>query len=95
MTDAFRRTLRTAVQVVLGLTAGAPLLVSTAGLPATLPGLGVVLAVAASITRLMALPLVNQKLPSWLKAAAPVTTVAPPAAVAALQAVDPGPASNV
>lgn len=87
MTDAFRRTVRTVLQVALGLAAGAPLLVSTAGLPAALPGLGTVLAVAAAVTRLMALPLVNRWLPTWVQATYPVTTVAP----APLTAVLPGP----
>jgi hypothetical protein len=69
MSDALRRTLRTGLQVVLGLAAGLPLLVHTAGLPDTLPGLGVALAVAAAITRLMASPVVDGLLPGWLRTA--------------------------
>ena len=81
MSDASRRTIRTIVQVTLGLAAGAPLLVETAGLPEALPGLGVTLGVAAAITRLMALPMVDQLLPAWLRAAlpaAPQTAPVPP-----------------
>ena len=75
MTDAFRRTARTVLQVVLGLAAGLPALVHTAGLPSALPGLGIALAVAAAVTRVMALPLVDQLLPSWLRTQPTVTTV--------------------
>lgn len=78
MSDAARRTARTVLQVVLGLAAGLPLLVHTAGLPDALPGLGTALAVAASITRVMALPQVDAWLPVWLRAA---PTSAAPAAV--------------
>jgi hypothetical protein len=76
VTDAARRTTRTALQALLGLLAGLPLLVHTAGLPGTLPGLGTVLAVAATVTRLMALPQVDRWLPQWLRANdAPSSTV--------------------
>lgn len=71
MSDSARRTVRTVVALVLALASGLPLLVHTAGLPETLPGLGTVLAVAAAITRLMALPQVNAWLPSWLQMTPP------------------------
>jgi len=77
MSDARRRTIRTVFQIVIGLAAGLPLLVHTAGLPDTLPGLGAVLAVAAALTRLMALPAVDGWLPDWLKAA-PTKAPLPP-----------------
>jgi hypothetical protein len=82
MSDSARRTARTILAVVLALTAGLPLLVRTAGLPDTLPGLGTVLAVAATITRVMALPAVDAWLPSWLRmtppqASTPLVSVAP------------------
>jgi len=79
MTDATRRTIRTAVQVLLGLAAGLPLLVDTAGLPATLPGVGTALAVAAAVTRVMALPTVESWLPAWLRTLTPppLTVVKP------------------
>ncbi|WP_035799839.1 hypothetical protein [Kitasatospora mediocidica] len=76
MTDSTRRTVRTALQTLLGLLAALPLLVSTSGLPATLPGLGVALAVAAAVTRVMALPTVEQLLPAWLRTPAPAPTTA-------------------
>ncbi|MGW2371647.1 hypothetical protein [Kitasatospora sp. NPDC001683] len=85
MSDSARRTARTVLAVVPALAAGLPLLVRTAGLPDTLPGLGTVLAVAAAITRVLALPQVDAWLPSWLKMApAPAAgpsapTVLPPA----------------
>ncbi|MEV8324498.1 hypothetical protein [Kitasatospora sp. NPDC056731] len=85
MSDSARRTARTVFSVTLALAAGLPLLVRTAGLPETLPGLGAVLAVAAAITRVMALPQVNAWLPSWLQMTSPkaplppVTEPAPPA----------------
>ncbi|MDH6134667.1 hypothetical protein P3T37_004071 [Kitasatospora sp. MAA4] len=77
MTDATRRTARTAVQTLFGLVAALPLLVSTSGLPATLPGLGLALAVATAVTRLMALPAVENLLPAWLRTPAPVTPEVP------------------
>ncbi|WP_371517980.1 hypothetical protein [Kitasatospora sp. NBC_01300] len=67
MTNATRRTIRTGLQTVLGLLAALPLLVSTAGIPETLPGIAVALTVAGAITRVMALPAVEQVLPAWLR----------------------------
>ncbi|WP_405973311.1 hypothetical protein OG496_31380 [Streptomyces sp. NBC_00988] len=69
MTDANRRTIRTIVQTVLALTSGLPLLINAAGIPQTAAGVGVVLAVAGAITRVMALPVVENLLPVWLRAA--------------------------
>ena len=60
MTEANRRTIRTALQVLVGLAAAMPLLVHEAGLDASAwPWLGVVLAVAAAVTRIMHLPEVD------------------------------------
>jgi hypothetical protein len=67
MTDSTRRTVRTVFQTVVSVAAGMPLLLDAAGLSDTLPGVGVVLAVSAAVTRLMALPLVDSLLPSFLK----------------------------
>lgn len=69
LSDATRRTVRTVFQSALALAAGLPLLVHTAGLPDTLPGLGTILGAAAAITRLMALPAVDRWLPQWLRKA--------------------------
>lgn len=67
MSDSTRRTARTVFQTVVSVAAGMPLLVDAAGVSDTLPGVGVVLAVSAAITRLMALPLVDSLLPSFLR----------------------------
>lgn len=69
MTDANRRTIRTVVQTVLALAAGLPLIINAAGIPQTAAGVGVALAVAGGITRVMALPVVENLLPTWLRAA--------------------------
>ncbi|WP_411129922.1 hypothetical protein [Streptomyces sp. x-19] len=68
MTDAARRTIRTVVQTVLGLAAGLPLIIDAAGIPQTAAGVGVALAVAGGLTRVMALPVVENLLPAWLRA---------------------------
>jgi hypothetical protein len=67
MTDANRRTIRTAVQWVLGFAAALPGIVAAAGLPEALPWVATGLAVAAAITRVMALPSVDALLPAWLR----------------------------
>ncbi|MGA5819740.1 hypothetical protein ACPC54_18005 [Kitasatospora sp. NPDC094028] len=84
MSDSTRRMIRTVVALVLGIAAGLPLLVQTAGVPSALPGLGTVLAVAASVTRVMALPAVNGRLFSWLQMAPPKASLPDPTAPAPL-----------
>lgn len=83
ITDSTRRVLRTLVQGVLSLAAAAPLLVLSSGIPAQTAGVGIFLAVAAGITRVMAVPAVDGLLPSWLRTAPPAPAVptipAPPA----------------
>jgi hypothetical protein len=71
MKDSTRRTIRTVVQDVVGIAAAAPLIVEASGVPATAGGVGIGLAVAAGLTRIMALPTVDQLLPSWLRMAPP------------------------
>lgn len=66
MNDSTRRTLRTALQSVVGLAAGLPMLVDASGLEQT-GGVAVALTVAAAVTRVMSLPLVDELLPEWLK----------------------------
>ena len=63
MTDATRRTLRTAVQTLVALVQ------QLAGEPAArdAPAVAGVVAVAAALTRLMSLPEVERLLPSWLR----------------------------
>lgn len=70
MKDSTSRTLRTTVQTILGVLAAIPLLVGAGDLPASLPGIGVLLAVSTVITRVMANPAVDRLLPSWLRASA-------------------------
>lgn len=77
MKDSTRRLARTVFAVLAGAAAGMPLLLHTAGLPDTLPGLGAVLAVSGAITRLLALPLVDSWLPDWLRSA-PARAELPP-----------------
>lgn len=54
----WRTTTRTVFQLVIGLAAAMPLLVSSSGLPATATGVGAALAISATITRVMAIPAV-------------------------------------
>lgn len=71
LTDERRRTIRTAFQALIALAAAAPLIADAAGIPATAPGVGVGLAVAAGVTRVMALPPVEEFLERfvpWLAA---------------------------
>ncbi|MEV7855127.1 hypothetical protein [Streptomyces sp. NPDC088183] len=67
MTDANRRTVRTVFAYVVSLAAALPLIVSASGVPETTAGVGVLLAVAGAVTRIMALPVVDALLPSWLR----------------------------
>lgn len=69
MTDQRRRTVRTVVQTLVGLAAALPILLPTLGVPETVAGYGVVLAVAAGITRAMASPTAQRFLPAWLRTA--------------------------
>ncbi|MFI1799774.1 hypothetical protein ACH427_20810 [Streptomyces sp. NPDC020379] len=67
MTDATRRTIRTTVQTAITLAALLPVIVDAAGIPATLPWAAGALAVAAGLTRIMAIPGVQALLPRWLR----------------------------
>ncbi|WP_367129905.1 MULTISPECIES: hypothetical protein [Streptomyces] len=67
MTDATRRTIRTTVQTAITLAALLPVIVDASGIPATLPWAAVALAVAAGLTRIMAIPGVQALLPRWLR----------------------------
>lgn len=77
LSDSTRRTIRTTLQTTLGLAAAAPLIVDASGIPAATPGLAVGLAVAAGVTRVMALPAVDRLLPTWLRTA-PARAELPP-----------------
>ncbi|MFG2960015.1 hypothetical protein ACGF5O_40620 [Streptomyces sp. NPDC048291] len=67
MTEPTRRTLRTVVQTAVGLCVLLPAVVDAAGIPDTLPWAAGALAVAAAVTRAMAVPAVQALLPSWLR----------------------------
>ncbi|MFD5564538.1 hypothetical protein [Kitasatospora griseola] len=67
MKDTTRRTVRTTVQTAVTIAALLPLVVDAAQIPATLPWVAGALAVAAGITRVMALPAVDRVMPSWLR----------------------------
>ncbi|MGW2485175.1 hypothetical protein ACWCWQ_35700 [Streptomyces sp. NPDC001571] len=69
MTDATCRTVRTIVQTILGIAAGLPLIIDASGIPQSAAGVALVLAVAGGLTRVMALPVVENLLPGWLRTA--------------------------
>lgn len=71
MSNETKRALRTAVQTLIGLAAALPGIVAASGIPETLPWVAGGLAVAAAVTRVMALPTVQALLPSWLRTDAP------------------------
>lgn len=75
-----KRVLRTALQVVVGLATALPLLIHTANLPDTLPGVAVALTVAGVITKAMIVW--NHLLPPWLRidVPSPAATTEPPRA---------------
>lgn len=56
---------RTVLQLVVGGAAALPILVDASGLPQTAAGIGTALAVAAAITRVMAIPAVEEALQLW------------------------------
>lgn len=60
-----KRVIRTILQVVAGLAAAMPLLIHTANLPDTLPGVATALTVAGAVTKAMAVW--NGLLPGWLR----------------------------
>ncbi|WP_406439431.1 hypothetical protein OHB00_30475 [Streptomyces sp. NBC_00631] len=67
MSEAAKRTLRTVVQTAVGLCVLLPTVVDAAGIPDTLPWAAGALAVAAGVTRVMALSAVQALLPGWLR----------------------------
>ncbi|MER5433883.1 hypothetical protein [Streptomyces sp. NPDC002588] len=71
MSEAAKRTLRTVLQTAVGLCVLLPTVVGAAGIPDTLPWIAGALAVAAAVTRTMALPAVQALLPGWLRTDSP------------------------
>lgn len=70
ISDGGRRTIRTSFQWLVSLAAALPLIVDASGVPETTAGVGAGLAVAAGLTRVMALPAVDKLFPSWMRAQA-------------------------
>lgn len=67
MKDSTKRTIRTVFQLVVSLMAALPLIVSASGVAETVPGVALALAVGAAVTRIMAIPAVDNLLPSWMR----------------------------
>ncbi|WP_405856645.1 hypothetical protein OG361_23915 [Streptomyces sp. NBC_00090] len=67
MSDAAKRTARTVLQSAVGIAVVLPAIVDASGVPATLPWVAGALAVAGGLARVMALDLVQNLLPSWLR----------------------------
>ncbi|MFF5917977.1 hypothetical protein ACFY8C_06520 [Streptomyces flavochromogenes] len=67
MSDAAQRTARTVLQTAVGIAVVLPAIVDASGIPATLPWVAGALAVAGGLARVMALDLVQNLLPSWLR----------------------------
>lgn len=67
-----KRTARTVLQAGVGIAVALPAIVDASGIPASLPWVAGSLAVAGGLARVMALPRVQQLLPSWLRTDAPV-----------------------
>ncbi|MFE3060724.1 hypothetical protein [Nocardia sp. NPDC059236] len=62
----WRTLARTTFQLIVGLAAAMPLIVSSSGLPSTAAGVGAALAISAAITRFMSVPQVNIALATWV-----------------------------
>ncbi|MFE0877326.1 hypothetical protein ACFW4X_21125 [Streptomyces smyrnaeus] len=62
MTDAAKRTVRTIIQGVVAFAVALPAIVDASGIPASLPWVAGALAVAGGLSRVMALPAVEQLL---------------------------------
>ncbi|MCX2181083.1 hypothetical protein [Streptomyces sp. SKN60] len=67
MSEAAKRTVRTVLQTAVGIAVVLPAIVDAAGLPETLPWVAGALAVAGALSRVMAVPAVQNLLPSWLR----------------------------
>ncbi|MEU7038081.1 hypothetical protein ABZ958_31000 [Streptomyces sp. NPDC046237] len=67
MSDEAKRTARTVLQTAVALAVVLPAIVDASGIPATLPWVAGALAAAGALTRVMAVPAVQNLLPSWLR----------------------------
>lgn len=62
MKPSTKRSIRTAIQAAVGVAAALPAIVAASGIPESLPWVAGALAVAAGLSRVMALPVVEQLL---------------------------------
>ena len=67
MKESTKRTIRTVLQTIVGLAAALPLIIGASGVSESVPGVAVALAVSGALTRIMAVPAVNDLLPEWLR----------------------------
>lgn len=67
LSENTKRAVRTVLQSAVGIAVVLPAIVDASGLPATLPWVAGALAVAGALTRVMAVPAVQNLLPSWLR----------------------------
>ena len=65
--ESTKTTLRTVLQTALGIAVALPFIVQASGVPESLPWVAGALAVAAGVTRVMALAAVQSLLPAWLR----------------------------
>jgi hypothetical protein len=65
--DSTKRTARTVLQSAVGIALVLPAVVDASGVPESLPWVAGALAVAGGFARVMAVPGVQQLLPSWLR----------------------------
>ncbi|WP_433359518.1 hypothetical protein [Streptosporangium sp. CA-115845] len=71
MKDDTKRAMRTVLQTGVGIAAALPMIVTASGIPEALPWVAGALAVAGGAARVMALPVVQVLLPSWLRTGTP------------------------
>ncbi|MFD7322167.1 hypothetical protein ACFV9D_13965 [Streptomyces sp. NPDC059875] len=67
MSEAAKRTARTVLQSAVAIAVVLPAVVDASGVPATLPWVAGALAAAGALTRVMAVPAVQNLLPAWLR----------------------------
>ncbi|GAA3441077.1 hypothetical protein [Planomonospora venezuelensis] len=67
MSDANKRTARTILQTAVGIAVALPFIIDASGISDALPPVAGALAVAGGFARIMALPMVQALLPSWLR----------------------------
>ena len=61
-----KATIRTALQVLIGLAVAIPIFITESGVDATIPVIATALGVSAAVARIMAIPMVNLYLTKYL-----------------------------